>query len=197
MSDPDCILLDSMPRVPFEAAKGTWGAKRRELYLVRKEVPCPLSVDPLVWPALELNSSHWRGHNSPLWENLQALRTALSSRAGTEEHLLIALGACSSPKPRRTDGETLDSPFTQPSSVQPAWEFLGYDVADGGLISGLTNCGYGTEENARLAARWLPHLNAYHLFSDLDPATSFRDMTNARVPEHAPFYVIALWRVPA
>jgi hypothetical protein len=35
--------------------------------------------------------------------------------------------------------------------------------------------------------------NRYPLFDSLEEALEFRMLTNARVPEHAPFFVIGLW----
>jgi hypothetical protein len=75
------------------------------------------------------------------------------------------------------------------------WQFLGFDIADGGFISGLSNCGYEDAERDGLAAEWAQYLNRRHLFDDLQRAFQFRELTNARVPEHAPFFVIRLWLI--
>jgi hypothetical protein len=83
---------------------------------------------------------------------------------------------------------------TVPAALGPTWTLLGYDVADPG-ISGLTNCGYDGRD-VELKAAWGPRLNEHHLLTTLDDAFAFRNVTNARVVEHAPFFVFGLWRIP-
>jgi len=77
------------------------------------------------------------------------------------------------------------------------WRLLGYDVADGAETSGLLNCGRGAEARR---AEWRDHgpaLNEHHLFGALAPARRYRASADARVPEHAPFFVYAVYlRVP-
>jgi hypothetical protein len=70
---------------------------------------------------------------------------------------------------------------------------LGFDVSDGSLLSGLSNCGYSKRDIPALRMRWAPYLNAHHLFDDLKQAYEFRDQSNQRVLEHAPFFVYGLW----
>ncbi|MBJ6765061.1 hypothetical protein JGU66_30225 [Myxococcaceae bacterium JPH2] len=81
-----------------------------------------------------------------------------------------------------------------PPSKTEDWTLLGYDVADAGLTSGLSNCGYRPSELAQLRASWAAQLNGHHLFEEFGSALAFRDVTARRVPEHAPFFVYALWR---
>ena len=83
---------------------------------------------------------------------------------------------------------------TTPERPDTMWRFLGFDITDGAFISGLSNCGY-EDERHDLAAEWARHLNRNHLFHDLQRAFRFRALTNARVPEHAPFFVIGLWLI--
>lgn len=72
---------------------------------------------------------------------------------------------------------------------------LGFDVADAGLTSGLTNCGFGQSERSTLRASWAPGLNEHHLFVDVEQAFAFRGLAGGRVPEHAPFFVYALYLI--
>ncbi len=65
-------------------------------------------------------------------------------------------------------------------------------MADSGLISGLSNCGYD-EEVTELRQRYGPHLNPHHLFAEREPALQFRRVTSERVLEHAPFFVYGLY----
>lgn len=82
-----------------------------------------------------------------------------------------------------------------PSLKELEAEFVGYDIADYYLLSGLMNCGF-TEEERQRAARWIPHLNRRHLFDSYEPAMAFKHETDDRVPEHAPFFVFGLWLLP-
>jgi hypothetical protein len=74
---------------------------------------------------------------------------------------------------------------------------LGYDVCDEWGLSGLSNCGLepGREDVAALRAKWGPLLNRAHLFDSRDAAAAFAHASDARVEEHAPFFVYELWRV--
>jgi hypothetical protein len=78
-------------------------------------------------------------------------------------------------------------------SMPSPTKFLGYDVADIGRISGLSNCAYVPDEREALRSEWGPKLNDHHLFTQLEPARAFRRLTDARVPEHAPFYVYGIY----
>jgi hypothetical protein len=157
-------------------------------YRLRTEVEDILSVDTMVWPSAVLDAPSWIGPNAPFWEDLDRLRSApLSSGANW-----IIAAAWRSLGQEATKYGPYPEP-TRPGRIDPAWTFLGFDIADPG-ISGLSNCGYGQERQV-LATEWGPHLNRYHLFEDLDRAFAFRAITNARVPEHAPFFVIGLWLI--
>ena len=86
-----------------------------------------------------------------------------------------------------------------PPEVHPSWLLLGYDVADEGLLSGLSNCGYDPVYDGleSIRARWGPHLNVFHLFNDHSEAYEFKQFSDRRVEEHAPFYVYGLWLISA
>lgn len=66
---------------------------------------------------------------------------------------------------------------------------LGFDVADAGFWSGLSNCGYTTEELARLRPEWSKRINDFGLLQSGGDALTFREVSDRRVPEHAPFWV--------
>ena len=83
-----------------------------------------------------------------------------------------------------------------PEQTIAAGSRLGYDVADLALISGLTNCGYAPDIVETMRARWAPRLNAHHLFTTATDAATFKSATDVRVPEHAPFYVYDIHRLP-
>jgi hypothetical protein len=66
---------------------------------------------------------------------------------------------------------------------------LGYDIADAALISGLSNCGYEPAEKEELENKWSSRLNQYGLLSTIEDAVELREITDRRVPEHAPFWI--------
>ena len=196
-------------RVAVEAVGKYWDAGRRRAYLLRDDVDYPLSVDPLVWPSLfdlgngigfapeerarlglagQLGASSalpaWTGPNRPLWEDLAALRSHLRAPGGAMPvGVLVGVAV-------RSSGA--DSP-----RPEAGWERLGYDVADGSLISGISNCSYGEREARELPRVWASRLNMHHLFEDPAAALEFCRTTNDRVPEHAPFFVYGLYRLEA
>jgi hypothetical protein len=207
-------LLGFDARALWVAPERTWDAGRRSRYLLREDVLRPLSTDTWVWPSLfgeglpeeererlglgTVGLPDWRGPNPPLWEDLGQLRGCLASLgpAAAERHALLAVswhveGGFSK-------GDSALGPYrepTRPPVREEGWRLLGYDVSEGGLLSGLTNCGYTREEVAEGRRRWGAHLNAHHLFEALEPAFAFRRDTDARVPEHAPFFVFGLWLI--
>ena len=89
------------------------------------------------------------------------------------------------------DGETGPVPVPVPGQAS----LIGFDVADYWLMSGLANCGYSAQEAALLTPARAPLLNEWHLFSTLAEATADAEVTDERVPEHAPFYAYGLYAV--
>ena len=77
------------------------------------------------------------------------------------------------------------------------WTLLGYDVADQGLTGGLANCGYHAPDKPDWQRRWSAHLNDHGLLTTIADAAEFAAASDARVPEHAPFFVYAMYADPA
>jgi hypothetical protein len=182
----------------YDAREMSLGFRPNE-FLLRRDLDGILSADTMVWPSVVSGSrNQWIGMNAPFWDDLNALKNAISKDFG-ESHPFWLIAATwhtdrSFEEEADTPGKFL-GPHIAPKNPRPrdpAWRLLGFDIADPG-ISGLSNCGYEDGERAALAAKWGPHLNRYHLFDSLEPALEFRTLTNARVPEHAPFFVIGLW----
>ena len=59
----------------------------------------------------------------------------------------------------------------------------------------MSNCGYKAEEADALREAWGARLNDHGLFDEIHDALAFRAVTDARVREHAPFAVYAVWMV--
>lgn len=85
--------------------------------------------------------------------------------------------------------------LTESETVDERWTFLGYDVADGGLLSCLSNFGYTLDSAPVLRAQWSLLLNEFHLFVEPDRAMEFKTLTDARVREHAPFFIFGLYLI--
>ena len=164
----------------------------------------PLSVDRLAWPSLFAGAPDaddaipipaWVGPTAQLWENLDRMRACLAvADADLTGAAIVAIGWLS------VGFHDPDGPYavrSEPSNALPGWQLLGYDVADRWLLSGLCNCGWEPGEIPPPSARSAAELNEHHLFRDPDPAFHFAELTSRRVPEHAPFFVYSVYRLPA
>jgi len=163
----------------------SWTADRRTRYLLRRDVPSVRSVDTLVWerpPGLP---------RPPVPEGLWPSLSDLFAAAGALDRTgVVAVRITAFPEDEPTP-ESLDP-------IEPAverYDLLGYDVADYDLLGGLTDCGYTPEEAASLAPVWAPRLNQWHLFDNPEDATAYADITEKRVPEHAPFYAYGIYQL--
>ena len=177
---------------------GRWTASRREAFLLREDVNQPLAVDQTAWAsALPENEDAWRGVLGH-WSNLDKLRQRCrtlpaSTSARWEVAITFRLDATSPEKGAEWVQQNLEP--TQPATIQCDWEFLGLDVADGWLLSGLSNCAYEPGLRASWQASWSQHLNEHHLFASLEKAREFAVAVGRRVPSHAPFFVFGLYLV--
>ena len=163
----------------------SWTADRRTSYLLRRDVPSVRSIDTLVWerpPGLP---------RPPVPERLWPSRSDLFAAAGALDRAGVVAVRITAFVEDEPTPESLDP-------IGPAaerYDLLGYDVADYWQLSGLTNCGYSSEEAASLAPVWAPLLNQWHLFDNFDDATAYADVTEKRVPEHAPFYAYGIYQL--
>lgn len=162
-----------------------WTSLRRQQLLLREDLR-PLSVDESVW--LRPNSRVVPGKGltveTPKYSSLADAIVAMADGCWA-----IAISGWEGEKVcEAASGAVLSHPSSE-------WQRLGWDVVDGFFPSGLTNCGLAALERETLAARWSQYLNSWHLFDDLSAAREFREDINARVPEHAPFCVMGLYRV--
>jgi hypothetical protein len=172
-----------------------------------------------------LNRPQWTGPIQELWEDLATLQaymdTAWSER--TLPYWIIAVtlqeDVCESedllewyarasnfiddtvPGVLPLSGYLLEW-YARASSIipalrDPAWALLGYDVSDKWLLSGLSNCGYGTNETEIqfLRETYASSLNEHHLFDALKPAVDFMHVSDERVRAHAPFFVFGIWLI--
>jgi hypothetical protein len=195
-----------------------WDRERRDRFLLRMDASPVLSTDELVWPSV-FNTHHlplateseleelglvgpqrpsWIGPNAPLWEDLYRLKAQLFAvdLEIRRPYWIIAITAHLFPEiaSQLTYGPYFEK--TNPDRRRQSWTFLGYDVSDGSLLSGLTNCGYTQDDRQKQPASLLvKELNPYHLFDSIEPAEAFRKYSDERVKEHAPFLVYGLYLV--
>jgi hypothetical protein len=175
---------------------GEWNEKRKGDFLFLPDVARPFSIDQMVWrPVVEVHDSPYR-----FWDDLARLQEMVRERP--ERPWIVALGvslsACSPEEALAVKPFIPVDRSGEPNTEDARWAFLGYDVADlGGSISGLMNCGFlpGHEDVEALRAIWGPKLNSRHLFDDFADAVAFKDFSNRRVPEHAPFFVNGIWLI--
>ncbi|HLZ60671.1 MAG TPA: hypothetical protein VKR06_27305, partial [Ktedonosporobacter sp.] len=159
-----------------------------------------LSVDSTVWPKVVPGvdksaraPTQWR--DLWLWENLHQLREYIQQNRDAVQHPYMVIGITLLRDVLTMQEQPVWDALlatTVPASLNKKWTFLGYDVADEGFISGLSDCGYEASEQ-RLRIGWRPYLNDWHLFTKKDQAIKFKKMTDQRVPEHAPFQVYGLY----
>lgn len=168
-----------------------WTLQRRDDFLFRTDVGLPYSVDTTVWPSIFESGerpAHCIGHQDS-WNDLECLR---SHSSNITSGLFIAITL-------HGDSQILNqwrsaTPLTNPQERDEAWGFLGYDVADRWLLSGLGNCGFLDTEDVRdLKMEWGPKLNEHHLFENLEQARLFTELSDKRVSEHSPFFIFGLW----
>lgn len=179
------VVIGFDTRIDTAAARARWDPDRREQFLLRLDAD-PLSVDEAVWPR----------DLSPLGDEefevvtprYASLEDAIAN-AGPGE-VVIGITAW------RGRGEPeLPAGPAWPMKPDPDWERLGWDVVSGVFPSAVSNCGYDEDQRDAWRSRWAPELNACHLFDELPIAFAFRDASQRRVPEHAPFSVMGLYRV--
>jgi hypothetical protein len=173
-------------RVRSDRPPRWWDEERRDSYLLRPEVEVPLSVDEAVWPRPD--SPLAEGRLEVLTPRYASLEDALAAADPDAEVVAITQW--------RGPGEPeLPAGPTWPMKVDDAWLRLGWDVVDGVFPSGISNCQFHPGDVLDWRDRWADRFNDHHLFDDLPTAFAYRDVAGRRVPEHAPFAVMGLYRV--
>lgn len=181
-----------------------WPEERRRDFLYRTDVRRVLSVDTAVWPSIftdlrEPLPEHL-GSLAPgeLWAGERALRRAVQRKAQRGpvpafRTIRVTL-AWDGAETRHPASGALANVVEAPSQGGD-WQFVGFDVADAYLLSALTNCGFlpGKDNAEAMRREWAPHLNPYHLFSELSAASAFRRFSDVRLAgDHAPTFVYGI-----
>ena len=199
------LLLGFDAREMWLDPQDYWPDSRKKMYLLRYDVARPLSTDTAVWRTIfdadiSLQRPEWTGPMMGLWDNLATLQeymdTTWSER--TQPYWLIAVTLQQDVR----DSDNLLVRYARTTDIipalrNPAWVLLGYDVSDQWLLSGLSNCGYGTNasEIQILRETYTSDLNEHHLFDSIKPADDFMHLSDERVRAHAPFFVFGIWLI--
>lgn len=195
---PDLLLGYDAREAPLNY-RGTWSEERRQSHLLRQELVKPLSVDSEVWPSVfevvpQLTRPDWTGYVQYLWDDLQALmkvvEEAISPESKQVSYIAVELVSSTTSGTMLAVWQDRVPTVVPPRLTELTRTLAGYDVADYFLLSGLTNCGSPHWANPE---EWSPRLNQYHLFQDAATAVDFKAEADKHVPEHAPFFVFALW----
>lgn len=186
------------------ALEGLWDTRRRETFLLRPDVRVPLSVDVLVWPSVFTPLASPRdlitaaqGFQA-IERDLASFKKQLRDRTPASPYSVVAITL---PDIDQGSSSELDSlrqyvAVTSPAVVDVGMVKLGYDVADASLMSALMNCAPPPDKVLAQRREWVPSIKDYHLFADVDAAGRFRDAADRRVPDHAPFFVFGMYRLP-
>ena len=215
------FLLGFDAREMWLSGRDAWDEERKQLFLLRLDVEKPLSIDRAVWASVfdkyPAQRPAYIGIWEEGWEELRRLEECLDKHktllgrfyivaftvmktvctsdelAALAEYLKFLKAGDPCGAARMSGRET---GMADPSIVDPQWSSLGYDVADLGLTSALTNMGRLPDEDVdSLRAQWGAQLNSFHLFNHCSQANEFKNYSSRRVPEHAPFFVYGLWLI--
>lgn len=196
-----------------------WDKDHRNRFLLKPDIEWPLSVDPLVWPSVFYSEIFRKASTLPYgsievppstddgqyWLNLERMKNYYGTHKKADSGgVLIGIDLFSEkslaedlvPYETRTGIQcALAIGHTVPNELPAGSELLGYDVADASWISGLSNCDYSSEDGNQLRRLWASRLNEFGLLSTLEDATQFKLLSDARVPDHSPFWIYGIRRV--
>lgn len=187
----DTILIGysvNMSNEDFE-----WTTKRRSEFLIDPLIKLPKSVDNNVWEEscdyLDKISKQEMVDNWTKWRNKNRLIELTGYKITDKDRVLTAsyLHFFEYVPVEVWAMEYRSEP------VDKDLLFLGYDVANGGTLSGLSNCGYKDIELIYCREHYLQHLNKHGLFENFGIANEFLSHTNQRTPADAPFYIYSLY----
>jgi hypothetical protein len=167
----------------------------REVILLRPEIELPFSVDGHIWPSVWGMNDVRQIEENGLWLNLAKLQQSLIEHGRTAILIAVELLVLSNMPAFGFPFSLIDS-APDPPTVPEGSICLGFDVADSAFLSGLSNCGYSEKDRALLRSAWQSRINDFGLLKSEQDAIEFRELSDARVPEHAPFWIYRLSRLP-
>ena len=165
-----------------------------EAFLLRPEIELPYSVDGHVWPSVWTMNDQSQDNENGVWLNLARMQQRLVEHGRTAILVAVELLVPNNPPSFGFPFSPIDS-TPEPQSLPEGSTCIGFDVADAGFYSGLSDCGYSEEERAVLRPKWHYRINDFGLLKSEQDALEFRELSDARVPKHAPFWVYRLSRL--
>lgn len=176
-----------------------WDDERRSIYLLKVDIKYPLSIDSSVWPEADdcqnIGNYAFEDLSEECNFDIYKIPKDLTPEIAAPNVLVaFVMEVESYEKFCQTIGfHACDSEFSVAELVNAGWKFIGFDIAEESLISGLSNCGYRADELQEVKSLFLDNLNEYGLFDDLQVAKEFCEYSNNRVSEHAPFFVFGMY----
>ncbi len=142
--------------------------------------------------AVEIRPEDFLHRVLDLWQSIDAIRHG----AGTDmlaSATMLRVDLLTQEPPEDQATWQFLFPSAEPDVNGESWQSIGYDVANGSLTSGLSNCG-DREKIAALRSQWAGKVNEHGLIADLEDAFAYCKVTDVRVREHAPFFVLELFQ---
>ena len=178
-----------------------WSLDRRQKFLLDPDIEMPLSADKEVWPVVQLAgmgdqlfSDYVFGeHESPNCLGLFRLRALVGAHSPTLPIKANLMGVAA----KNDIADFLAEKHYIAKHPMKSWNelgarFVGFDVCDHTLLSGLMNCAVNDATHDKLAALFSGSINPHGLFDDLEIAEQFANTIDDLIPEHAPFIPIAI-----
>lgn len=194
-----------------------WDDASREAHLIEPGVKVPLSVDRSVWPsrfrlegsappvitraddiwiAPDPETAYFEAFD--LWPTLGSMLPRHNPYDLGDCAILICFADEAIYEGRLKSDDFWRATYADADALQspdPGWIALGNDVANGGLLSALSNCGLGNLRRRDGRPAWARSLNAHGLLSDPRDAVEACRFMNARPASDGPFYVFELYLV--
>lgn len=161
-------------------------------YLYKTDIKSFLSVDT--------TSSKSLLEENFYFENTYDFRNAINDRLKNLQHiysesdLSIIEIFCLTKNLKTEDCINIDE-VVKPSIPM---SLAGFDIADLGLISALSNCGISLKEKEFLISEYKLNesLNQFHLIQDIKIAYSLKNKFDELIHEHSPFYIYPIFHLP-
>lgn len=170
-----------------------WTQDRRLIFLIDPLTKLPKSVDSNVWEEsydyLKKISEQEMMDNWTKWRSKDRL-IELTEYSTTDENRVLVASYLHFFDYVPTEVWAMEY---RSEPVDNDLIFLGYDVANGGTLSGLSNCGFTDAALEYCRENYSQHLNQHGLFEDFGIANDFLGYTNQRTPADSPFYVYSLY----
>lgn len=178
-----------------------WPLDRRQKFLLSPDIEVPLSADTEVWPVVQLASMGsqlfsdyvFGEHESPNSLGLFRLKQPVGARPPSLPIKANLMGVAT----KNDIADFLAEKHCIAKQPMKSWNklrarFVGFDVCDHTLLSGLMNCAVDGAAHRKLAERFCGSINPYGLFDQIEIAEQFANTMDGLVSEHAPFIPIAV-----